>query len=63
MVLRFFDDLTIPQIGARLGLAEGSVKRYLHDATAKLAPLLDVTEDWDEDPVTVTVLPITKGSR
>ena len=63
VVLRFFDDLTIPEIGSRLGLAEGSVKRYLHDATAKLAPLLDVTEDWDEGPVTVNVLPITKGSR
>jgi RNA polymerase sigma-70 factor (ECF subfamily) len=63
IVLRFFDDLTVPQIAARLGLAEGSVKRYLHDATARLAPLLDVTEDWDEGPATVAVSPATKGSR
>ncbi len=63
VVLRFFDDLTIPQIASRLGLAEGSVKRYLHDATAKLAPLLDVTADWDEEPVAVTVLPMRKGSQ
>lgn len=63
VVLRFFDDLTVPQIAVRLGLAEGSVKRYLHDATARLAPLLDVTEDWDMDPVTVAVMPFTKGGR
>lgn len=63
IVLRFFDDLSVPQIAARLGLAEGSVKRYLHDATAKLAPLLDVTEDWNEEPVHVAVLPTTKGAH
>ena len=60
VVLRFFDDLTVPQIAERLGLAEGSVKRYLYDATARLAPLLDVTQDWDEEPATVDVV-ATKG--
>lgn len=39
-VLRFFDDLTVPQIAAHLGLAEGTVKRYLADASGKLADQL-----------------------
>jgi RNA polymerase sigma-70 factor (ECF subfamily) len=36
VVLRHFDDLTVPQIAAATGLAEGTVKRYLSDAIAKL---------------------------
>jgi RNA polymerase sigma-70 factor (ECF subfamily) len=63
VVLRFFDDLTVPQIGDRLGLADGTVKRYLHDATAKLAPLLDVTEDWDDEPMTVDVTTAQERGR
>jgi len=37
VVLRFFDDLTVPQIARQLGIAEGTVKRYLSDAQAQLA--------------------------
>ena len=37
VVLRFVDDLTVPQIAERTGLAEGTVKRYLHEARAQLA--------------------------
>ena len=48
VVMRFFDDLTGPQIALRLGIAEGTVKRYLSDARAHLLPLLDVT-DWDDE--------------
>ena len=40
MVLRFFDDLTVPQIAHQLGLAEGTVKRYLADGSAALAIVL-----------------------
>ena len=32
IVPRYFDDLTVPQIAAQLSLAEGSVKRLLHEA-------------------------------
>ena len=32
VVLRYFDDLTVPQIAAITGIAEGSVKRKLHEA-------------------------------
>lgn len=39
-VLRFYDDLTVPQIAVQLGLADGTVKRYLADASARLAQLL-----------------------
>jgi len=37
VVLRFFDDLTVPQIASSMGLAEGTVKRYLHEAQSALA--------------------------
>ena len=40
MVLRFFDDLTVPQIAHELGLADGTVKRYLADGSAALAVVL-----------------------
>ena len=32
VVLRYFDDLTVPQIAETTGIAEGSVKRKLHEA-------------------------------
>ncbi|MBO1753050.1 sigma-70 family RNA polymerase sigma factor [Actinotalea sp. BY-33] len=44
VVLRFYDDLTIPEIAGRLGIADGSVKRYLslgvHRMEALLGPVL-----------------------
>ena len=63
VVLRFFDDLTVPQIAAQTGLAEGTIQRYLHDATARLAPLLDVTEDWDQEPLTTEVVATDRRRR
>ena len=47
-VLRYFDDLTVPQIAATLGLADGTVKRYLADASRKLAGLLAVDMNVEE---------------
>ena len=41
VVLRFYADLTVPQIASRLGLAEGSVKSHLHRAMAALAQDLE----------------------
>ena len=32
VVLRYFDDMTVPQIAAELALPEGTVKRLLHEA-------------------------------
>ena len=44
-VLRFYEDMTVPQVAAELGLAQGSVKRYLSDAVKRLehhlGPLAD----------------------
>lgn len=37
VVLRFYADLTVPEIARSLGVAEGSVKSHLHRAMAKLA--------------------------
>ncbi|MEU4387218.1 SigE family RNA polymerase sigma factor [Promicromonospora sp. NPDC023805] len=40
VVMRFFDDLTVPQIAAALGTTQGTVKRHLFDATAVLREAL-----------------------
>lgn len=40
VLLRFYDDLTIREVSEQLGLAVGTVKRYLHDAAERLEPLL-----------------------
>lgn len=45
IMLRFFDDLTVPQIGRQLGIAEGSVKRYLSDGIERLERSLGPLED------------------
>ena len=47
-VLRFFDDLTVPQIAAQLGIADGTVKRYLADASGRLAIVLAVDATPEE---------------
>lgn len=45
ILLRFFDDLTVPQIALQLGIAEGSVKRYLSDGIGRLERCLGPLED------------------
>ena len=45
VVLRFYDDLTVPEIADRLGLAAGTVKRYLSDAVGELEVLLGPLPD------------------
>lgn len=56
VVLRYFDDLTVPDVAAELGVGQGTVKRYLSDATATLRGLLDVTVDDAGESATVTHL-------
>lgn len=63
IVLRFYDDLTVPQIAAHLGLAEGTVKRYLYDASARLAELLGTDVDPHEDSTVPVTAPLVKGRR
>ncbi len=45
IVLRFFDDLTVPDIASQLGLAPGSVKRYLSDGLRALELRLGALDD------------------
>lgn len=40
VVLRYFEDMTVPQIAESLGTAQGTVKRYLSDATKNLQEFL-----------------------
>lgn len=40
VLLRFYDDLTVPDIADALGLRPGSVKRYLSDGIGRLGELL-----------------------
>ena len=63
IVLRFYDDLTVPQIAAHLGLAEGTVKRYLYDASARLADLLGSEVDLREENTVPVTAPLVKGRR
>ncbi|WP_430868302.1 sigma-70 family RNA polymerase sigma factor [Demequina aurantiaca] len=37
VVLRYYDDLTVPAVAAQMRLAEGTVKRYLSEALGRLA--------------------------
>ncbi|WP_207709614.1 sigma-70 family RNA polymerase sigma factor [Actinomadura macrotermitis] len=50
-VLRYYEDLTVPQIAAALGCRPGTVKRYLSEAHGRLAELLaDPTEEARWNP-------------
>jgi len=59
VVLRYFDDLTVPAIASVLGIADGTVKRYLSDAHVKLGEAL---APGDPPPTHVPVVP-PRGGR
>ncbi|WP_296666223.1 sigma-70 family RNA polymerase sigma factor [Demequina sp.] len=61
VVMRYFDDLTVPDIARQLGLAPGSVKRYLHDGLGRLELLLGEVEDRADDTVDVSERRPKKG--
>ncbi|OCI29563.1 RNA polymerase sigma factor [Oerskovia enterophila] len=54
VVLRYYEDLTVPRIAEELGCAEGTVKRHLSDAMAVMQQTLGAT------PAVVTT---TQGDR
>jgi RNA polymerase sigma-70 factor (ECF subfamily) len=65
VALRYFDDLTVADIAARLGIGEGAVKRYLSDGTRKLRDALDVCVPPDDavpEWITVTVTVTDSGT-
>jgi RNA polymerase sigma factor (sigma-70 family) len=47
-VLRYVDDLTVAQIAERMRLADGTVKRYLHDAQQQLSAAYNVDVSLDD---------------
>jgi hypothetical protein len=46
-----------------LGLADGTVKRYLSDASARLAALLGTDVDLREENTVPVTAPLVKGRR
>ena len=44
LVLRYFDDCSLPQLAQRLGVPLGTVKSRLHNATAQLRRRLEASE-------------------
>jgi RNA polymerase sigma factor (sigma-70 family) len=61
VVLRYLEHLSVRETASVLGIAEGSVKRYVSDGITRLNDLLG-TEDMAGD-VTVTVLDPRGGRR
>ena len=64
VVLRYFDDLTVPDVAAHMGLAEGSVKRYLSNAIGKLERRLGpmpTVRSTSQRPVPITTRPGGRG--
>ncbi|MDN4472095.1 SigE family RNA polymerase sigma factor [Demequina zhanjiangensis] len=55
VVLRYFDDLTVPSIAKELGIADGTVKRYLSDGIAHLEQALGALDDADRQVETTLV--------
>lgn len=45
VALRFYADLTVPEIATHLNISEGAVKRYLSDGIGRLNPLLGTREN------------------
>jgi RNA polymerase sigma factor (sigma-70 family) len=61
IVLRFFDDLPVAEIADRLGISDGAVKRYLSDASKRLAAELKVEADWRTTPEFASVVAPTSS--
>ena len=62
VVLRFYDDLTVPALAERLGISDGAAKRYLSDAVRRLAGSLGPVRVGDDEVEDEDVQPI-EGSR
>lgn len=65
VVLRFYEDLTVPEVASRLRLADGTVKRYLSNAVRKLEVRLGPVPTHDTEDVLVTSAhdPSTRTAR
>jgi RNA polymerase sigma-70 factor (ECF subfamily) len=56
VVMKYFDDMTIAQVADGLGLADGTVKRYLSDATKALALHYGAAVEFGERPERIDVV-------
>ena len=66
VVLRHFEDMTVPDVAAELGLSDGAVKRYLSDATAVLRTALGDDLDTSQHDLpgsTLTSVPVRVTDR
>ncbi len=61
VLLRFYDDLTVREIADQLGIAEGTVKRNLHDAVATLSGSFDADASVEPERG-ATVVPVRATS-
>ena len=61
VVLRYCEDRTVPDVAAAMGLAVGTVKRYLSDAVRTLEPLLGPLPPVDDEGVPIVVTPLTRS--
>ncbi len=56
VVLRYLEDMPVASVAAELGIAVGSVKRYLSDGIARLRTL-----NLDVDFTEADTIPVTEG--
>ena len=65
IVLRYVDDLTVPQVAERMGVALGTAKRYLHEAQAQLAVVYraDLALPDPDDDLAISVVSHSKEVR
>ncbi len=66
VVLRYLEDMSVGAIAAELGIADGSVKRYLSDGVGRLRALQGDLDLASSDVLTggsATVPVIQKGGR
>lgn len=64
VVLRFYEDLTVPSIAEHLSLSQGAVKRYLSDGVRRLEGVLGPTTPTPlDDAGTVDVVLSRKDER
>ena len=60
VALRYWDDLTVPQVAQEMRVKPGTVKRYLYDAADALRPLLGEHVETDDSEIRVVGMPERK---
>ncbi|GEL95807.1 sigma-70 family RNA polymerase sigma factor [Cellulomonas composti] len=63
VVLRYYDDLTVPEVAARMNVSTGTAKRYVHDALRRLEVVLGPLGLPDDDAPEVLVIARTHAAQ